>query len=61
MKEVRTKRNCMVFEAPTELTDKARRYANKKMVSTSAICRQALNQFLEAEQSLNDEITYPTY
>ena len=50
MKEGRIRRNCMVFEAPKELTDKARIYANKKMVSTSAVCRQALNQFLIEEQ-----------
>jgi len=38
--------NCMVFRAPTELAEKARIYADEQMVSTSAICRQALNQFL---------------
>jgi len=55
-------RNCMVFEAPLELTDMARRYADKQMVSTSAICRQALNQFLLQEQHGGSEQTdYPTY
>jgi len=61
MKEGRTRRNCMVFEAPQELTDKARIYANKQMVSTSAICRQALNQFLNEEHRLGEDIKYPTY
>lgn len=54
-------RNCMVFEAPIELTEKARRYAEKQMVSTSAICRQALNQFLNAEQQNMEDAKYPTY
>ena len=51
----------MVFEAPIELTEKARRYAEKQMVSTSAICRQALNQFLNAEQQNMADAKYPTY
>jgi len=54
-------RNCMVFEAPLELTEMARRYANKQMVSTSAICRQALNQFLMQEQQVGEQIDHPTY
>jgi len=44
-------RNCMVFEAPEELTNKAKEYASQKMTSTSAVCRQALNQFLQEEEA----------
>jgi len=43
---------CIVFEAPVELKLKADTYANKQMVSTSAICRQALNQFLSEDKWL---------
>lgn len=60
MKDKKSK-NCMVFRAPLELTEKARLYANKQMVSTSAICRQALNQFLNKEQQVREQIDYPTY
>ena len=58
---VSKKRNCMVFEAPTELTDKARVYADEKMVSTSAVCRQALNEFLQQNQLFNEEPDIPSY
>ena len=40
------KRNMMVFEAPIELSSKAKHLADTKMISTSAICRQALQQYL---------------
>lgn len=55
------KRNCMVFEAPTELTEKARSYADAKMVSTSAVCRQALNEFLIDNQWDMDKSEIPNY
>jgi len=54
-------RNCIVFEAPLELTEKARIYADIQMVSTSAICRQALNKFLNEKQRLGEDAKYPTY
>jgi len=60
MKDKKSK-NCMVFRAPLELTEKARIYANKQMVSTSAICRQALNQFLIEKQQVIKQTDYPTY
>jgi len=47
--------NCMVFRAPEELADKARIYADEQMVSTSAICRQALNQFLNEKHHLRED------
>ena len=49
----------MVFEAPKELTDKASIYAKKQMVSTSAICRQALNEFLNEEHRLGENAKHP--
>ena len=54
MKE--NKRNCMVFEAPEELSNKAKEYASAQFASTSAVCRQALNQFLAEE-----EVKLPQY
>jgi len=39
------KRNMIVFEAPKELTEKAKHLAEVKMISISAICRQALLQY----------------
>ena len=38
--------NMIVFRAPIELSAKARDLAEAKMISTSAICRQALQQYL---------------
>jgi len=40
------RRNMVVFEAPLELTEKAKHLADVKMISTSAICRQALQQYI---------------
>ena len=40
------KRNMLIFEAPKDLTEKAKGLAEAKMVSTSAICRQALQHYL---------------
>ncbi len=58
---VSKKRNCMVFEAPPELTDRARIFAEEKMVSTSAVCRQALNEFLPAYHYAMDNKDIPSY
>lgn len=40
------KRNMLVFEAPIELSEKAKHLAETKMISTSAVCRQALMQYV---------------
>ena len=42
----RATRNLVVFEAPVELTDKAKMVAERTMVSTSALCRQAVSQYI---------------
>ena len=39
-------RNLLVFEAPIELTEKAKHVAEETMVSTSALCRQAVSQYI---------------
>ena len=53
-----TKRNMMVFEAPKELTEKARHLADARMISTSAICRQALSQYIKTMEMYNkSEVT----
>ena len=39
------KRNVIVFEAPTELSKKAKEIAEDKMVSTSAIYRAAIKAY----------------
>ena len=59
MKE--NKRNCMVFEAPEELSNKAKEYASAQFTSTSAVCRQALNEFLQQNQLFNEEPDIPSY
>lgn len=41
------KRNLVVFEAPKDLTERAKHLADTKMISTSAICRQALMQYIK--------------
>jgi len=61
MKNTNRTHNCMVFRAPEELSEKARIYADEQMVSTSAICRQALNQFLNEKYHLGEDAQYPTY
>ena len=39
-------RNLMVFEAPKELAEKTKEIAAVEMVSASAICRRALNDYI---------------
>ena len=41
MKQV-VKRNILTFEAPNILAERAKKLAEENMVSTGAICRQAL-------------------
>jgi len=40
------KRNLMSFEAPPELTEQVKRMAKDTYTNTSAICRQALAQYI---------------
>ena len=48
-----TKRNMVVFEAPKELTEKVRILADTRMMSTSALCRQALAEYLNHLEMYN--------
>ena len=52
------KRNLIPFEAPLKLSEETKRIAERKMVSTSVICRQALNNYILAD---NEETIYGKY
>ena len=47
----KTRRNIVGFEAPLELSEEAQRIAEKRMVSVSAIYRQALQQFISNQKT----------
>lgn len=55
------KRNLVVFEAPVELTDKARLIAEKTMVSTSALCRQAVSQYINRYEAETEATKYASF
>ena len=40
------KRNLMSFEAPQDMTEQLKKVAAETFTSTSAVCRQALAQYL---------------
>ena len=64
MKQQHTKkvnRNLVVFEAPVELTDKARLIAEKTMVSTSALCRQAVSQYISRYEADTEATRYASF
>jgi len=59
--EQKSKRNFIAFEAPIELTEKARMIADKTMISTSAVCRQAVSQYIhryEAEEQPTELVRF---
>lgn len=52
------KRNLMSFEAPTDMTEQVKKVAEDTYTSTSAVCRQALAQYLtQRELPYNQEMT----
>ena len=64
MKQQHTKkvnRNLVVFEAPVELTDKARLIAEKTLVSTSALCRQAVSQYISRYEADTEATRYASF
>ena len=64
MKQQHTKkvnRNLVVFEAPVELTVKARLIAEKTMVSTSALCRQAVSQYISRYEADTEATRYASF
>ena len=54
-------RNLVVFEAPIELSEKARWVAEKTMVSTSALCRQAVSQFIHRYEADAEASKYASF
>jgi len=40
------KRNLMIFEAPEEMSDKVKQLATDTYTNSSAVCRQAIAQYL---------------
>jgi len=61
MKQRKNKRNFIAFEAPLELTKQTKKIAEEKMVSTSVICRHALNNYILADNEEKRSGTYPKY
>jgi len=57
----KTSRNLLVFEAPIELTEKAKWMAAETMVSTSAICRQAVSQYINRYEADERATGYASY
>ena len=57
----RAHRNLVVFEAPVELTEKARWVAEQNMVSTSALCRQAVSQFIHRYEADAEAEKYSSF
>jgi len=43
---MKMKRNLMSFEAPQDMTEQLKKVAEDTFTSTSAVCRQALAQYL---------------
>ena len=54
-------RNLLVFEAPVELTEKAKWMAAETMVSTSAICRQAVSQYINRYEEDEQATGYASF
>jgi predicted transcriptional regulator len=52
------KRNQINFDAPTEMTEQVKKVAEDTYTSTSAVCRQAVAQYLtQRELPYNQEMT----
>ena len=54
-------RNLLVFEAPVELTERARNVAAETMVSTSALCRQAVSQYISRYEADEQDAKYARF
>ena len=57
----KNKRNLMAFEAPVILSEETKRIAERKMVSTSVICRHALNNYILADNEETLSGKYPQF
>ena len=52
------KRNQINFDAPTEMTEQVKKVAEDTYTSTSAVCRQAVAQYLnQRELPYSEEMT----
>ena len=52
------KRNQINFDAPTEMTEQVKKVAEDTYTSTSAVCRQAVAQYLNRrELPYSEELT----
>ena len=58
---IKPDRNVLVFEAPKELADKTKEIAVLEMVSMSAICRKALNDYIINAERKNLPELYASY
>lgn len=54
-------RNFMAFEAPVFLKEKTKQLAEDEMCSPSAICRRALNKYIEAMEERKKEEQFISY
>ena len=54
-------RNLLVFEAPLQLTEKAKHIAAETMVSTSALCRQAVSQYINRYEEDKQSTGYVSF
>jgi len=54
-------RNLLVFEAPVELTERAKNVAAETMVSTSALCRQAVSQYINRYEEDENTTGYVSF
>ena len=60
-KQKKVSRNLVVFEAPVALTEKARLVAEECMISTSALCRTAVNQYIHRYEAETQAADYAVY
>jgi hypothetical protein len=58
---IKQDKNTLVFEAPKELADKTKEIAVLEMVSLSAICRKALNNYIMNAERKNLPENYASY
>lgn len=56
-----TSHEMFVFRVPNTLAEKATQKADEMMVSRSAICRQALQEFISSETGMELSEKLPSY
>ncbi len=53
----KAKKSVVIFEAPETLKQKADAFSEERMISLSAMCRQALDEWIDAEIYRKNERT----